>query len=66
MHDEGSAPRRWRKSSFSGITECVEVADHDAGVLIRHSKQPAGVVLHVCGPAWTAFVVGVKAGELDR
>ncbi|MEV7265108.1 DUF397 domain-containing protein [Micromonospora aurantiaca] len=47
----------WRKSSRSGQSECVEVADNLAGVVgVRDSKDPAGPVLTFTPDAWRAFV----------
>jgi hypothetical protein len=58
---------RWRKSSASGGTDCVEVAfiqpEH---VLVRHSKDSEGPVLRFTGAEWEAFVAGVRGGEFDR
>ena len=60
------ATTRWRKSSFSGISECVEVAELDDGRIgVRNSNAPdAGTVLFTRGEI-DAFVKGVKAGEFD-
>jgi hypothetical protein len=57
---------RWRKSSFSSVSECVEVAEMDDGQIgVRNSKQPdAGMVVFTRGDI-DAFVKGVKAGEFD-
>ncbi|MFD4210327.1 DUF397 domain-containing protein [Micromonospora tulbaghiae] len=47
----------WRKSTRSGHSECVEVADNLAGVVgVRDSKDPAGPVLTFTPDAWRAFV----------
>lgn len=64
----------WHKSSASGTTACVEVAegrvlknaddlDH---VLVRDSKLgDKSPVLHFTPAEWRAFIAGVKAGEFD-
>jgi hypothetical protein len=58
---------RWRKSTYSGSDggNCVEVASNLSGlVAVRDSKNPAGpALLFVPGP-WSAFLSGIKAGEL--
>jgi hypothetical protein len=58
---------RWRKSSYSGNggANCVEVASNPAGfVLVRDSKDRSGPRLALTDQAWSAFVHGVKRGEL--
>jgi hypothetical protein len=56
----------WRKSSFSGVGECVEATfTNSGGVLVRDSKDPDGLVLACTGDEWRSFVAGVKAGDLD-
>ncbi|MFI6481476.1 DUF397 domain-containing protein [Nonomuraea sp. NPDC050663] len=57
----------WRKSSFSLANgECVEVARLSTGdVVVRHSKDPEGAMLHYSAGEWTAFVAGVIKGEFD-
>ncbi|MFI5834424.1 DUF397 domain-containing protein [Micromonospora sp. NPDC051300] len=47
----------WHKSTRSGQSECVEVADNLVGVVgVRDSKDPAGPVLTFTPDAWRAFV----------
>ncbi|MGN9811985.1 DUF397 domain-containing protein [Micromonospora sp. BQ11] len=47
----------WRKSTRSGNSECVEVADNLPGVVgVRDSKDPAGPVLTFAPDAWRAFL----------
>jgi hypothetical protein len=64
-----SRPRdfRWRTSSASGGSDCVEVAflGHDDEVLVRRSGDPDGPVLRFTRAEWNAFVTGVQAGEFD-
>jgi hypothetical protein len=55
----------WRKSSFSGIGDCVEVASEAAGVAIRNSKDPSGTVVQCTAAEWRAFLDDVRGGELD-
>ncbi|MER0241197.1 DUF397 domain-containing protein [Streptomyces sp. HSW2009] len=60
---------QWIKSSYSGDNggECVEWAPARAvatGVVpVRDSKVPQGPALVFDTTAWSAFVVGVKAGD---
>ncbi|WP_434742271.1 DUF397 domain-containing protein [Micromonospora sp. SH-82] len=47
----------WRKSTRSGNSECIEVADGLPGVVgVRDSKDPDGAVLTFDPRAWRAFV----------
>jgi hypothetical protein len=68
VHDNRpSATTRWRKSSFSNIAECVEVAVLDDGSIgMRDSKDPGGGMLAFTRAEIDAFVKGVKAGEFDE
>jgi uncharacterized protein DUF397 len=50
----------WRKSSFSGPKECVEVAFADAVVGLRDSKNDSGPVLAVTRASWTRFLDTVR------
>lgn len=48
----------WRTSSFSSNgASCVEVLEADGGAYLRDTKEHGeGAVLHLDGPAWTAFL----------
>jgi hypothetical protein len=50
----------WHKSSYSNGSggDCVEVAQPEAGLLVRDSKRPDGGVMTVGSDAWAAFVSG--------
>jgi hypothetical protein len=61
--DESSA--RWRKSSFSGMNGCVEVAFLDDTVAVRDSKDRQGPVLVFTPAEWAAFLKGVRSGEFN-
>ncbi|GAA3815282.1 hypothetical protein GCM10022403_056080 [Streptomyces coacervatus] len=52
----------WRKSSYSDEegADCVEIADLPGTVPVRDSKNPAGPILLVPTPAWTAFIGGLQ------
>jgi hypothetical protein len=54
----------FRRSSFSGAGNCVEVADHEGVVLVRNSRHPQRV-LAFPQARWQAFLAGVKNGDLD-
>jgi hypothetical protein len=57
---------RWRKSTFSSIGECVEVAELDDGRIgVRNSKAPESGTVYFTRAEIDAFVKGVNAGEFD-
>ncbi|MEV4637858.1 DUF397 domain-containing protein [Actinoplanes sp. NPDC049548] len=56
---------QWRKSSRCNTGACVEVAQFADRVMIRDSKDLAGVPLTFTPDEWAAFVHGVKANEFD-
>lgn len=51
---------RWRKSSRSHETQCVEVAVAVEGVLVRDSKDLDGPVITVSKAAWRSFIADLK------
>jgi Domain of unknown function (DUF397) len=53
---------KWRKASYSsnGGADCVEVAAHGNGVLIRDTKDRTGPVLRVTPQVWRAFAGQIK------
>jgi hypothetical protein len=57
----------WRKSSRSDGNngQCVEVANFDAGVAVRDSKDKTGPALVFTPAEWDAFIEGAKDGEFD-
>jgi hypothetical protein len=58
---------QWRKSSFSGQHNCVEVAALDGGeVAVRHSRRPAGPALVFTADEWSAFLQGAWHGEFGE
>jgi Domain of unknown function (DUF397) len=61
----GSSPIQWRRTSFCGNAECVEVAQHDQMILVRDSKDPDRAPLQYTRAEFRAFAEGIKAGELD-
>ena len=52
----------WRKSTFSGDNggNCLEAATVPAGVLVRDSKDRAGMVLMFSLSAWREFARTLK------
>ncbi|GAB3854067.1 hypothetical protein GCM10029963_46450 [Micromonospora andamanensis] len=61
VHDLTGAT--WRKSTRSGSSECVEVADNLSGVVgVRDSKDATGPVLTFAPTAWRRFVDRTKLG----
>jgi hypothetical protein len=60
----------WRKSSYSYIENCVEVATsqapHTPGVWVRDSKNPAGPVLAFTPAAWAEFTQAITGGGFSR
>ena len=59
-------PIRWRKSTFSGAaSDCVELAQAGADVLVRDSKDPSGPVLRLTREQVAGWLAGVRAGEFD-
>jgi len=50
----------WRKSSYSGQGNCVEVAAAGRGVAVRDSKDPDGPELAFGQHAWQSFVAAIK------
>jgi len=57
--------RLWRKSSYSGQYNCVEVALTSEIAAVRDSKNPAAGHLAVSPRQWGFFVRSLKSGELD-
>jgi hypothetical protein len=55
----------FKKSTHSGSGSCVEVAEGDATIFVRDSKDQAGPVLMFNPEEWRAFVAGVRDGEFD-
>jgi hypothetical protein len=56
---------RWRKSSYSGINGCVEVAVDGDRVAVRDSKDRGGPVLLFTPDEWEAFLAGARDREFD-
>lgn len=66
MPDRPVATTRWRKSTFSSIGECVEVAElSDGRIGVRNSNAPDAGTVYFTRAEVDAFVKGVQAGEFD-
>jgi hypothetical protein len=50
----------WRKSSYSGEGNCVELSDQVGRVLVRDTQDRRGPVLAVSATAWREFVGQVQ------
>ena len=57
----------FRKSSKSSPScdNCVEVAQINGNVVVRHSKDQEGATLTFTPGEWDAFVEGVKDNEFN-
>lgn len=62
-----STDLKWRKASYSsnGGGNCVEVGESRRGMLVRETKDRAGVVLRFSPAAWRRFVYRVKGSLAD-
>jgi Domain of unknown function (DUF397) len=57
----------WHRSSSSGGNgACVEVAGLDSSVLVRDSRDQAGVLLEFTSPQWLGFVQRIKNASPGR
>jgi len=58
---------RWRKSSFSPDSQCVEVAELSSDTIgVRNSNHPEAGVLVFTRSEIGAWIKGCKAGEFDN
>jgi hypothetical protein len=56
----------WRKASASASnSQCVELADTGATILMRDSKDPDGGHLTFDRAELAALIISAKTGELD-
>lgn len=63
MVDTDNDPLKWRISSKSGGSNCVEVALLPSRVFVRDSKNRSAVILEVSPPVWRAFIVQICMDE---
>jgi hypothetical protein len=66
MAEEQTPGSAWRKSSFSGTTECVEIRQTVDGVHVRNSRERGGPTLTFTFEEWRAFLFGVTHEEFAR
>ena len=52
----------WRRCESSS---CVEVAEAEAEILVRNSRDQEGPRLSFTKREWAEFVTGVRAGRFD-
>ncbi|MBU2664707.1 DUF397 domain-containing protein [Actinoplanes bogorensis] len=65
MHRPDFRSARWRKSSGSVETNCVEVALVGGVIGVRNSRDPSGPVLAFTRSEWAAFLTGVQGNEFE-
>ena len=63
MPDLGGAI--WRKSTYSAVNGCVEVAFVDGLVAVRDAKDRQGQAMMFTLVEWRAFLDGVRDGQFD-
>ncbi len=64
MPSNGLESGEWRKSSYSQVGECVEVAKLSRGTIgVRDTKSPDGPVLTYSAADWRAFLEGMRTGQ---
>jgi len=65
MDAGGDEVPRWRKSTRSSTSNCVEVAPQCESILMRDSKDPGGPRLTFDRASFADFIKGVRDGEFD-
>jgi hypothetical protein len=68
MSLDSAAPEaiHWRKAVRSvGNGNCVEVAPMAAGVVVRDSQDPDGLVIRYSPDSWESFVTRARSGSFD-
>lgn len=55
-----STPLHWKKTSFSGQTECVELAWPADGIAVRDSKNATGPTLRLDHARFAGFLAHVR------
>jgi Domain of unknown function (DUF397) len=66
MRGEELPPLAWRKAQRSMSNgACVEVAPTAAGVVVRDSQDPDGLVIGYAHQPWKSFVMRARSGSFD-
>jgi Domain of unknown function (DUF397) len=55
----------WRVSTWSKSDNCVEIANNDAAVLIRDTKNRTGGVLAVPSTVWEGFIDAIQTDSIS-
>ncbi|GAA3356289.1 DUF397 domain-containing protein [Saccharopolyspora gregorii] len=58
-------PENWRKSSYSGGNNCVEIGRIGGRAAIRDTKAPDSARLTTTDTQWTDFLTAIKHGRFD-
>jgi hypothetical protein len=59
--DQDQSRARWRKSTYSGNGNCIEIGHRPPGAIaVRDSADPGGPALAFTPGQWTAFTRAVK------
>jgi hypothetical protein len=60
-----SAPIQWQKSSFSGAEgeNCVEIALHASGIIMRESDDPSAAVLSTSSAGLRTLIGHIRASN---
>jgi hypothetical protein len=57
---------RWRISTFSPSSSCVELADAGDGIVaVRNSNHREAGTLHLARPLFADYLVSIRSGALD-
>lgn len=56
---------RWRVSSWTNGSNCVEVADSTAAILVRDTKNRGQTVLSFSLPAWEDFIKRIQRSSSE-
>jgi hypothetical protein len=56
---------RWRKSSFSPGSNCVEVAVDGDAIVVRNSNHPDAGIVMFTRDEMAAWIAGIQAGEFN-
>ncbi|MPZ80258.1 MAG: DUF397 domain-containing protein [Actinophytocola sp.] len=56
----------WRKSSYSNVNDCVELAWPAEGGAVRDSKNVTGPTLTVARAGLTGLIAATRSGALGR